>query len=73
MKIFRISESQIEQGIKIEKEHKDVYDALCKKFGDDMPWTLEEFAKKIAEAHLEELDDYYSRLKQMEQEAEKEI
>ena len=58
---------QLEMGIKVEKEHKDIYDALKEKFGDEFPWTLDEFAQKIADVHLEELDDYYTRLKEIEQ------
>ena len=26
-------------------------------------WTLEEFSKRIAQVHLKELPDYYTRLK----------
>ena len=72
MKIIRISKSQIEQGVEVEKEHSAIYDELCAILGDKMPWTLEEFVKKIAEDHLEEFSDYYTRLKEMEKEAEPE-
>lgn len=64
-KISKISE--LEMGIEVEKEHKDVYDILKKEY--DIDWTLEEFAKKIAEAHIKELPDYYTRLKKMESES----
>ena len=47
---------QLKMGIEIEKEHT----------------TDEETAKIIAKDHLDEISDYYSRLKKMESEAEKE-
>lgn len=63
------TKSQLEMGIEVEKEHKDVWD-LLKKFADDnkvtLPLTEEEFYKKIAEAHLKEISDYYTRLDKME-------
>ena len=65
MKIYKIS-SELEDGIKVEKEHSDIFNELKKKLGKDFSWTLEEFAKKVAEAHLEEIPDYYKRLKVME-------
>lgn len=71
MKFLRIAKSQIEQGIEVEKEHKDVYDEISEILGDKMPWTLDEFAEKIAKAHLKEMDDYYTRLKKMESNKEK--
>ena len=61
--------TQIELGVAVEKEHKDIWD-LFKKFVDDnkleMPLTEEDFYKKIAEAHLKELPDYYTKLAKME-------
>ncbi len=61
--------SQLEMGIKIESEHGDIYDHLdsyLESFNVPMPWSKEEFYKKIAEAHLREMPDYYTRLNQME-------
>ena len=50
-------EAQIEMGKKVELEH--VKD--------------EKLAKEIAMDHLEEIPDYYTRLKKMEKEAKKEL
>ena len=63
MRIIRISKDQLSEGIKVEKEHKDIYDGLRKLFKEKMPWTLDQFSEKIAKAHLEEFDDYYTRRK----------
>jgi len=68
---MKSASGELEMGIKVEKEHKNIYDELKKKFGDDFPWTLDQFAEKVAKAHLEEIKDYYTRLKKMEQEAKK--
>jgi len=57
---------ELKMGIKIEKEHLDIYKELKGIMGSDIPWTENEFAEKIARAHLKELKDYYSRLKNME-------
>jgi len=63
--------NELEMGVKVEKEHKEIYDDLKKKFGEKFPWTLDEFYKKIAMAHLDEFKDYYTKLKKMEEEANK--
>jgi len=36
-----------------------------------MPWTEDEFAEKVAKAHLKEMKNYYSELKKMENKAGK--
>jgi hypothetical protein len=65
---------ELEMGIKIESEHCDIYDELekwMKKTYQDyasMPWSKETFYKKIAEAHIKEMPDYYTRLSNMENE-----
>lgn len=62
---------QLEMGIKVESEHGDVYESLdsyLESFNVGMPWSKEEFYKKIAEAHLKEIPDYYTRLTKMEME-----
>lgn len=64
-------EDQLKMGIKIESEHGDVYEYLdnyLEPFNIKMPFTKEEFYKKIAEAHLREMPDYYTRLVKMEKE-----
>lgn len=49
--------NELKMGIEIEKEHTD----------------NEEIAKEIAKDHLSELPDYYTRLKKMEKEGEKDL
>lgn len=64
-----IDSSQLEIGIKIESEHLDIYDYIdnyLDSFNVPMPCTKKEFFKRIAEAHLKELPDYYTRLSKME-------
>ena len=68
---WRMASSELEMGIGVEKEHKDIYEELKGKFGDEFPWTLDEFAERVAKAHLKEFKDYYSRLKKMEDMAKK--
>lgn len=61
--------TQLEMGIKVESEHKNIYDMLktyLTKHKVKMPFSEEEFFKYIAKAHLSELPDYYSRLEKME-------
>lgn len=64
-------DDQLQMGIKIESEHGDIYeyfeDFLNSK-NIKMPLTKKDFYKKIAEAHLKELPDYYTRLKKIESE-----
>lgn len=70
MRIFRkAKKSELEMGIKVEKEHLDVYDeikSLLAKNDIEMPWTQDEFAEKIAKAHLKEMENYYTELSKME-------
>jgi len=52
-------------GVKVEKEHKDLYDKLKKRLaaqGVEMPITEQEFYETIAKAHFKEDDDYYDLL-----------
>ena len=61
--------SELKMGIEVEKEHANMYDELKGIFSSneiEMPWTLDEFAEKIAKAHVDEISDYYTRLKKME-------
>lgn len=72
--MYLSASSQIQKGIDVEKEHKDLYELFCKffkKLGIKMPITKEEFYKTIAKAHLKELPDYYDRLDKMEKGIEK--
>jgi len=61
-----VDANELSMGIKVEKEHLNVYNELKDIMGDKMPWTEDEFAEKIARAHLKEMKDYYTRLKKME-------
>jgi len=65
--------SQVKLGIKVEKEHKDLYnfyDKILKKNKIKNPLTLKEFAKVVATDHIEEISDYYDRLIEMEKKAD---
>ena len=73
------NESELGMGIKTEAEHSNIYDELEEfveelNMQDDiggeimLPWTKEEFYQKIAEAHIKEIPDYYTRLHKMENE-----
>ena len=60
---------QLEKGIKIEKEHGDLYNFIedyLSSYNMEMPLTEVEFCEIIAKAHLRELPDYYSRLENIE-------
>jgi rubrerythrin len=66
---------QLSMGREVEKEHKDIFDLLNKAFeeaGAKMPVTEDQFYEMIAQGHLREFKDYYTRLKKMESTAEKE-
>ena len=59
--------SELEMGIAVEKEHAGTIKKLLEKAGlkaDDA--ILQEAFKMIAEDHLREMSDYYTRLKKME-------
>jgi hypothetical protein len=64
-------DDQLKMGIEIESEHGDIYEYLEDFLNSKdlkMPLTKKDFYKKIAEAHLKEIPDYYTRLKKMESE-----
>lgn len=56
----------LKKGIEVEKEHTDIYNELKKMFGDELPWSLEEFSEMIAKDHLDEDPKYYEYLDDME-------
>ena len=65
-------QTELEMGIEIEKEHLNIYKeikALLEKNDIKMPWTEDEFAEKVAKAHLKEMKNYYTELKKMEDKA----
>lgn len=64
---------QLKKGIKVEREHGDVYDKAKEwlaEVGKEMPVSEEHFYEMIAKAHLKKLPDYYDRLEKMESEGE---
>ena len=65
--IIAAGDDQIAMGVKVEKEHANTIKWIVEKVGgkaDDA--LIEEVAKKIAEDHLKEMPDYYTKLKEME-------
>lgn len=62
-------DDQLEMGKEVEKEHDDVYDFISqhlKKRDVDMPVSRNKFYEMIAESHIKELPNYYTKLKEME-------
>ena len=60
---------QLELGVDVEKEHKNLYDLFadfCDKNKLKMPVSEKEFYTIIAKAHLTEFADYYDELDKME-------
>jgi hypothetical protein len=57
-------DQELATGIETEKEHKDIWDKLVEACGDALPFTEEEFYTAIAKAHLNEVSDYYTKLKE---------
>ena len=75
-KLTEETNDQLKLGKKIEAEHQDLYtffSNFCRANGLKMPITEDRFFEKIAEAHLREIKDYYTRLKQMEDAAKKSL
>jgi|GEM_PF-3761271 len=81
MKRFLIEEkqtttinSQLKMGIEIEKEHENTYNKLFEFVKKNKKFPAKNvFFKWIAEDHLKEMKDYYTKLKKMEKENEKSI
>lgn len=68
-KLTEETDNQLEMGISVEKEHKNIYDYFndfCKEHDIKMPITEEIFYSMVAKAHLDEIKNYYTLLKQME-------
>lgn len=63
------AETQLQKGIKVEKEHEDVYDyfeRFLKKHDLEMPLSRKEFYGMVAKAHISELKNYYTKLEKIE-------
>lgn len=60
--------AELQKGISIEKEHLGTIQWLIETLGGDPKDVKlqEEVARRIAQDHLDELPDYYSRLEKME-------
>jgi len=69
-------EAQIKMGVEVEMEHAHtirwIFDNITGPETKMPDGFIKNVAKKIAEDHLAELDDYYTKLKDMESSAEKE-
>lgn len=67
------SNTELEQGKQIEKEHKDVYNDIKQDVQEDdyLDMTEDEFTEGIAKDHLEEDKNYYTKLKDMEKKSNK--
>lgn len=62
---YYMESEELNKGIKIEKEHKNLYKELQDRLeakGTKMPMTEDEFFTWIAKAHLNEKSDYYTLL-----------
>lgn len=63
-------EKQLQQGIEVEKEHLGSIKWLIEQLESGEPREIQslidEAVKKIAQDHLNELPDYYTRLEKME-------
>ena len=63
---FKNYSNKLSEGIKVESEHKDLYNYF-KKFLEDnnlkMPLSEKEFFSKIAQIHIKENPEYYPLLK----------
>lgn len=63
--------SELEIGTKIEAEHKDTIKQIIEDVKAGKVKSFKEYFKDIAEDHIAELKDYYTRLTRMEDEAKK--
>ena len=61
-------QKELEMGIKVEREHSGTIQKIKDGLGSNNPLSDEDIFKLIAEDHLRELPDYYTRLKEMEKE-----
>jgi hypothetical protein len=59
--------SQLEKGIKVEQEHKSTYNKIKDYYEKNKSFPDEKDVYKwIAEDHIKEISDYYTRLEKME-------
>jgi len=65
------ADHQLAMGVQVEMEHAGTIEWLVKRIGgeqsaEEMTALIQEMATRIAQDHLKELPDYYTRLKQVE-------
>jgi transketolase len=68
-KLLEILKSELKKGIKVEEEHENLYEYFEKEFkklDKDMPISKEDFYKMIAQTHIAEISNYYTKLAEME-------
>lgn len=65
-------EEQLEVGEEIEKEHLDVLEQIIADAEAGALKPIEEYIEGVAEKHIQEIKDYYTRLVKMEDEAKAE-
>ena len=61
--------SQIRMGIEVESEHTETMKKIIKDAKNGHLKSLKYYQKMVAEDHIDEIRDYYTRLKKMEKEA----
>ena len=64
--------NELKMGVEIEHEHKNLYDlfkSFCDKHNLEMPISDTEMYGMITKVHLDEIEDYNTKLKEMEREA----
>jgi hypothetical protein len=69
MNKFSDSLKQIKMGIEVEKEHNDIYEYFTEYLSNHhlkMPMDRQTFFMMIAKKHLSEVNDYYTKLKEVE-------
>ena len=63
-------ETEVQKGMKVEEEHRDVYNfmrSILNSTGRLPPWDT--VKKKMVDEHLDEVSDYYSKLQKLVQDA----
>lgn len=64
-----LHQKQVEMGVEVESEHVNTFIQIIEDARAGKLKPLEFYQKMVAEEHIEEVKDYYTRLEQMESEA----
>lgn len=64
-----LHQKQVEMGTEVESEHINTFIQIIEDVRSGTLKPLEFYQKMVAEEHIEEVKDYYTRLEQMESEA----